>query len=134
MRVFPDTNVLLSGLLVTGLCAQLMHRLIESEHDVLIGEPVAREFVRIATEKFKVPAPTLSYALEVLRRQQMVAGATAQLDDIADPDDVPILACALAAQSDLFVTGDKALLELARVKGLPLLSPRDAWMRLFGAG
>ena len=134
MRVFLDTNVLLSGFLGTGLCAQLMHRLIESEHDVLIGEPVAREFVRIATEKFKVPAPTLSYALEVLRRQQTVAGATAQLDDIPDPDDVPILACALAAQSDLFVTGDKALLELARVKGLPLLSPRDAWMRLFGAG
>ena len=134
MRVFLDTNVLLSGFLGTGLCAELMHRLIESDHDVLIGEPVAREFVRIATEKFKVPAPTLSYALEVLRRQQMVAGTTAQLDDIPESDDEPILACALAAQSDLFVTGDKALLELARVKGLPLLSPRDAWMRLFGAG
>jgi len=91
VRVFLDTNVLLSGFLGTGLCAELMHRLMESEHDVLIGEPVAREFVRIATEKFKVPAPTLSYALEILRRQQMVAGTTAQLDGIPDPDDVPIL-------------------------------------------
>jgi hypothetical protein len=41
--------------------------------------------------------------------------------------------CALAGGSDLFVTGDRALLDLGDVRGLPIVSPRDAWARLFAA-
>lgn len=134
MKVFPDTNVLLSGFFGAGLCASLLHRLLESEHELLVGEPVAREFVRVATDKFRVPPEGLALALEVLHRQRLVAAADEPIPGVPDPDDVPVVACAVAARSELFVTGDRALLELGEVRGLALVSPRDAWARLFVQG
>lgn len=133
MRVFLDTNVLLSGFFGAGLCSALLHRLLESEHQLLIGEPVAREFVRVASDKFQVPPKSLALALEVLHRQHLVAAVDVSIPGIPDADDVPIVACALAGGSELFVTGDRALLDLGDVRGLPIVSPRDAWARLFAA-
>lgn len=130
MRVFPDTNVLLSAFLGAGFCAALLERLLESDHEILIGEPVAREFVRISKERFKVPSSSLAYALEVLRRQTPVPATRHIPDGIPDPDDAPILACALAAGTDSFVTGDKALLDLGSLEGMPIVSPRQCWDQL----
>ena len=132
MRVFLDANVLLSAFFGRGLCAELFDMLLESEHRILIGEPVAREFVRIPRDKFKVPDDDLALALEVLRRQHLVPAAELELTDIPDPDDIPILASALAAQAELFITADRALLALETVQGLPLRDPREAWLALFG--
>lgn len=130
MRVFPDTNVLLSAFFGAGFCATLFEHLLESEHEILVGEPVAREFVRIARSRFGVPPPSLSPALEVLRRQTLVPSSGDTLSGIPDPDDVPVLACALAAQVDLFVTGDKALLELHSAEGMSIVKPRECRERV----
>ncbi|MBI2313499.1 MAG: putative toxin-antitoxin system toxin component, PIN family [Betaproteobacteria bacterium] len=130
MRVFLDTNVLLSAFFGKGLCQDLVSRLLRSDHELLIGEPVAREFVRIARRKLRAEPADLSYALEVLRRQTTVPASRRVLPAIPDPDDRPVVACALAAGADLFITGDKALLELGKVEGLPIVSPRQAWERL----
>ena len=46
--------------------------------------------------------------------------------------DIPILACALAANADVFVTGDQALLDLRAVDGLSIVSPRQLWSQLSG--
>ena len=132
MKVFPDTNVLLSAFLGSGLCQAWMEHLLESRHTLVIGEPVVREFVRIAKAKFHIPPDKLSFALEVLRRQTLASSVTSTITGIPDPNNMPIIACALAAGSDIFVTGDKALLALREVQGLPILSPRDSWKRLFG--
>jgi predicted nucleic acid-binding protein len=51
---------------------------------------------------------------------------------VHDRDDIPILACAIAARVDCFVTGDKALLQLGEMEGLPLLSPLQPWKNLVG--
>jgi predicted nucleic acid-binding protein len=133
VRVFLDTNVLLSAFFGSGLCDELFSRLLTSGHEILIGEPVAREFVRIARDKFGVAPADLSYALEVLRRQTAVPAASVEPAGIPDPDDVPVIACALSAGAELFVTGDKAPLALPEMDGMPIVAPRAAWQRLFAA-
>jgi uncharacterized protein len=130
VRVFLDTNVLLSAFFGRGLCDELFSRLLTSGHEVLLGEPVAREFVRIAKEKFAVAPSDLSFALEVLRRQTVVPAAGGERSGIPDPDDAPIVACALAAGAEVFVTGDKMLLALEGVDGMAIVSPRACWERL----
>jgi predicted nucleic acid-binding protein len=42
-----------------------------------------------------------------------------------DPADNVVLGCAIAAQVDYLVTGDRDLLDLHPFQGLPILSPRD---------
>ncbi|MGH8728029.1 MAG: hypothetical protein ACREV9_07695 [Burkholderiales bacterium] len=44
--------------------------------------------------------------------------------------DIPILACAIAANVDAFVTGDKALLDLEKIEGILILSSRELWRKL----
>lgn len=127
MIVFPDTNVLLSAFFGNGMCAALFEHLIESDHIIIIGEPAAREFVRIARDKFQVSPRSLSYALEVLRRQRTAPAVANRPAGIPDPDDVPVVACALAAGAEIFVTGDKALLTLETFGDMRILAPRQLW-------
>ena len=49
---------------------------------------------------------------------------------IKDRDDVPVLACALVAKADVFVTGDKELLALGAVEAMSILAPRQLWEKL----
>jgi predicted nucleic acid-binding protein len=50
-----------------------------------------------------------------------------QIELSVDPDDNVILATAVAGRADLLVTGDKSgLLALKAVRGIPIVTPRDA--------
>jgi hypothetical protein len=51
---------------------------------------------------------------------------------LPDPDDKPIVTSALAGNANVFVTGDKALLQLHNVEHLPVVSPRNFWEMLAG--
>jgi predicted nucleic acid-binding protein len=49
---------------------------------------------------------------------------------IGDPDDVPVIACALASHVDVLAAGDKLLLDLGAIDGLPIRAPRELWVIL----
>lgn len=51
MKVFLDTNVLVSAFMARGLCADLF-RYVLAEHEVLTGEVNLVEFRRILRHKF----------------------------------------------------------------------------------
>ena len=132
MRIFLDTNVLASGLMGHGLCHDLLDRIL-IEHTVLLGASVYEELHRLLTSKFRVPAE-LWQQLEsgLLALEHAPSVETPLNTPVPDSDDIPILVCALPAKADVFVTGDKALLELRMIEELPILSPRQVWQRLSG--
>ncbi len=131
MRVFLDTNVLLSGLFGSGLCARLLDTLVLTGQTLVIGEPVLSEFTRIAREKFQVSDNDLTPTLDWLRRHEVVGTrAPVPLQEVPDPDDRPVIACALAAQAHVFITGDQSLLDLGTIQGLRFVSPRVVYERL----
>ncbi|MGH8595209.1 MAG: PIN domain-containing protein, partial [Gammaproteobacteria bacterium] len=47
-----------------------------------------------------------------------------------DADDDQIVACALAAQAALIVSGDHDLLDLIQYRGMPIVTPAAALQRL----
>ncbi|MNC87640.1 hypothetical protein D3C83_33770 [compost metagenome] len=47
-----------------------------------------------------------------------------------DAADAAILECAARARVDIIVTGDGALLKLGEYAGIPIVSPRNLWLRL----
>lgn len=130
MRVFLDTNVLISALATRGLCAELYERLL-SEHEVVIGEPVVAEVLDIMRRKFRAGNELLAKAEAELRLLEIVpAQPVAPSLPIQDREDPWIIACALAGKVDCFVTGDAELLGLLKVENLPMLSPRACWEKL----
>lgn len=130
MRVFFDTNVLVSALTSRGLCAELYER-VALGHDLIVGAPVLDELLRVLDVKLKVPAGERKRVRAALEEFE-VAPASDRLPavQIRDRDDLPILACALTANADIFVTGDQELLAIHAVEGMDMLSPRQLWERL----
>lgn len=127
MKVFLDTNVVVSALATRGLCADLYERLL-TEHEVVIGEPVVMEVLDILQRKFRANRELLIKVEAELRLMRVIpAQAVAPSLPIRDVDDPWIIACALQADVDCFVTGDAELLALKMVDKLPIISPRVCW-------
>lgn len=131
MKVFLDTNVLVSALTTRGLCTELFEIVLQA-HELLISESVIAELERILPGKMGLSKTITKNFVALLRSEaQLVAGA-APFPSLPDPDDEPIVASAIAGQARVFVTGDKALLELQRAEQLPMISPRQFWEMLAG--
>lgn len=130
MRVFLDTNVLVSAFAARGLCADLFE-LVLLEHDLVLGRHVILELDRALRSKLRLPAARAREIVEFVSGEaaQMVVHAPAALVR-ADPADARVLGEALAAKAALFVTGDAALLALGAAKGMPIVSPRGFWEKM----
>lgn len=46
--------------------------------------------------------------------------------ELRDPEDLPVLACALAADAEAIVSGDQDLLTMGAFQGIPILTAREA--------
>ena len=130
MRVFLDTNVLVSALATRGLCADVL-RIVVARHRLVVGETVLAELRRILRDKFGVPHDAARAAERFLRAEGIVVGDAPSLGiELCDPDDIPVLEEAVAGKADVLVTGDRDLLEIARQAPLPIIAPRGLWEEL----
>lgn len=133
MRVFFDTNALVSAFLARGLCADLL-RLVLSEHTLVSSEVVLAELRDVLSRKGRVPLNQID-AIEALLRDQPIAPRPATILELGlvDADDEWVLASAVLAEADLFVTGDQGVLACT-TPPLPLLNPRSCWEQLRSTG
>jgi len=130
VRVFLDTNVLVSAFAARGLCADLLE-LVLLEHEFVIGRQVLDELNKALTAKLRLP-PAQAKAIV-----NFVSGEAAQVIDQtqparvrADPADARVLGEALAAKAVVFVTGDAALIGLRAIENLEIVSPRGFWEKI----
>lgn len=130
MRVFPDTNVLVSAFATRGICADLL-RIVIAEHVLVVSGTVLHELRRVLDDKFGVPRGTIEEAEEFLRREGEVIAEAAPLGiELCDPDDIPILEETVAARVRFLVTGDRDLLAIAGQAPVSVVSPRGFWEAL----
>jgi uncharacterized protein len=128
VKVFLDTNVLVSGFATRGLCADVT-RLVLAEHELIVGEVVIRELARVLERKIGLPAEQIQEILAFLENQtvQLKPKSLSPIP-VRDKDDQWMLASALAVKADVLVTGDKDLLDIAEeVSGLTTTDPRGFW-------
>jgi putative PIN family toxin of toxin-antitoxin system len=132
VRVFLDTNVLVSAFSTRGLCADLL-RYVLAEHELITGEVNLVELRRVFRDRIKLPTSTLA-AIERLLRDQVVIPKPAKplLLPIRDPDDKRVLATAGVAGADVMVTRDSDLLDIACQAPFPIVDPRGFWNMVRG--
>jgi uncharacterized protein len=124
---FLDMNVLVSAFASRGLCAEVFE-LVLLDHDLIFGRNVVRELEKALREKVKLPVVRSTEIID------FVSSEATQIVDRAEPAvvnvdaaDSLVLGEALASYADLFVTGDAALLRLAAIGALKIVSPRQFW-------
>jgi putative PIN family toxin of toxin-antitoxin system len=127
VKVFLDTNVLVSAFTARGLCTDLFRYLL-AEHDVMTGEVNLVELRRVLAEHFHASDHQLD-VVEGQLRDQVVVPRPASPGElrVRDPDDAWVLASAITGGAELLVTGDKDLLVVAARAPLPIVTPREAW-------
>ncbi len=130
MKIFLDTNVLVSAYTARGLCADLF-RLILAEHDLLTGEVNLVELRRTLAKRFSATPQQIGAVEEQLREHVVVPRPAAPSSLVVrDVDDAWVVASACAGAAELLVTGDQDLLAVARTAPVPIVSPRAAWEQL----
>jgi len=130
VKVFLDTNVLVSAYAARGICADLV-RFILAEHQLLTGEVNLIELRRVLGRRFHAPAERLD-AIEAELRAETVVPRPPEpsTHPVRDPDDRWVLASAIEGGADLLVTGDQDLLAVAGKVSIPVVDPRACWDRL----
>jgi putative PIN family toxin of toxin-antitoxin system len=133
VKVFPDTNVLAAAVAARGLCSELLE-IINHDHELLTCQAVLDELERVLAEKLRLPLPIAAGFLSLIRAEGRIIKPPRAIPRIRikDTDDMPILACAVAGKADVFVTGDKELLDLRNVEGVVVVSPRELWHQFLG--
>ena len=127
MRVFLDTNVLVSAFATRGICSDLLRHVL-AEHELIVGEVVIAEVTRVLRDRFRVPTRTIAAIAASLRERTVVPRPElAHALPERDPDDRWVLASAIAGNADVLVTGDADLLDLPPQAELKIISPREFW-------
>lgn len=118
MKVFLDTNVLVSAFVSRGLCTDLL-KIVLGEFDLVVSNLVVEEFEHVLRDKLDVPQHVLERALSIFDDVEVVRSRL----KFAENDDA-ILAAAIECEARVFGTGDRELLKAA--KGFPIqaVSPR----------
>lgn len=139
MRIVVDTNLLVSGLISSGVPRQLLDAARAGVFELCTSEVLLAELLDVLgrshlagrLERAGLVAAT---AVEDVRKMALVVAPQAVPQVVAsDPDDDHVLAAALAARADLIASGDKRdLLPLGSYEGIPIITAREALQRSGG--
>ena len=133
MRIVADTNTVLSGLLWQGPPRRLLELAREGTVLLCTSLTLLAELAEVmARDKFarQVHAAGISAAELVENYGRLAEVVTPEPLPAAvsrDPDDDHVLACAIAGNAELIVSGDKRhLLVLIEYQGIPIRSASEA--------
>ena len=130
MRVFFDTNVLVSAVATRGICADLL-RLVASDYDLVVGEVVLVELRRVLATRMRLPLERIDEIERFLRGYEVVPPPDA-MDPVVVRDEADrwVLANARLAAADVLITGDADLLAVRATAGIHIVTPREFWEQL----
>lgn len=132
MKLVLDTNTVVSGLFWRQAPRLLMDAATEGRVELATSTVLIDELAEvIARAKFSRKLAEQNVTARVLLNRyatlaRRVTPASIRRTVLDDADDDHVLACALAAQADLIVSGDAHLLNLKRYHGMPILAAAEA--------
>ena len=133
LKVVLDTNVFVSSLLVkAGLPAQVLDAWRERRYVLIISPSIISEiratlnYPRIR-HKYPITDEDVEQLVALLEHDALLVPGGAHVGGAVpqDPSDEIVMACALDAQADLIVSGDRHLLDLGTYESIPTLTVRQ---------
>ena len=123
MKVVVDTNVVISGVFFGGMPSRVLEAWRDGEFDLVVSPEVLEEYRRVGEElTARFPGVSLAPFLALLVMNAEIVEAPGLSDQVSrDRDDDKFIACALAANCQTIISGDKDLLE----EGLKVVAPRE---------
>ena len=129
MRIVLDSNVLLGAFATSGVCQDL-YQICLAQHELVLSEFILLEVRKHMPRVIRGSEEQSEAIVDSIRRNaDIIDPADVPVGACRDPNDLPVLGTALAAQADFLITGDADLLELGDFQGIPIISPRGFYER-----
>ena len=127
MKVILDTNVFVSGVFLSGPPFQILAAWREGRVQLVISPDILEEYRRVGEILAEDhPGVRFESILEfVIQNALLVSSPPLPEGVCADPDDDKFLACALASESDIVVSGDRHLLKVSGYQDSKVLKPHE---------
>jgi len=136
VKLVIDTNVVVSGLLWLGNPGRVLEAAANGRVTLYTSPALVTELTEtLSSEKLAQRIERSGLTLDELLARYLSVAIVVQSVSVPpviveDPDDDHVLACVLAAGADLIVSGDSHLLNLARYRDIPILSPAECVRRI----
>lgn len=134
MRAVLDTNVLISGIIATGVPHELLVYGFDHEYQIVVSVETLtelRETLRKYPERFRMDESEVQTEVETIRYFAEFVDPDEEIAVVEpDPDDDKFLEAAVAGDVDYVVSGDSHLLDIKSFRGIDIVEPRTFYDRL----
>lgn len=132
MRIVLDTNQHISAIIQPhGNPAQILQFWRIGMIELAISPSILEEFEVVVhrpriQQKYNLSDKDITEYLEVIKEFAIVVPGKITVDAVPDdPDDNSIIACAIEADADVIISGDRHLLALGSYQGIPIVKAVD---------
>jgi putative PIN family toxin of toxin-antitoxin system len=134
MKAVLDTNVLISGVIATGVPHDLMTAGFKDDYQIIVSVETLTEFRETLLkypDRFHLDPEEVQKEVETVRYFADFVDPDVEISAVEDdPDDDKFLEAAVAGNIDYVVSGDKHLLGLETFRGIEIVEPRTFYERL----
>jgi putative PIN family toxin of toxin-antitoxin system len=134
MRAVLDTNVLISGVIATGVPHELLVRGFKHEYQIVASVETLTEFRKTLLkypERFQMSETEVQREVQTLRYYAEFVAPDENITAVQpDPDDDKFLEVAVAGDVDYLVSGDTHLLDIESFSGIDIVEPRVFYEQL----
>lgn len=122
MRVVFNTNIYVSAFAIPGShAAEAYLAAIRGRFDLFLSVPILTETARVLQNQFDWSEDNARALVQAISHVATVVTNGSRLHVVRDKPDNRILECAVKAQADFIVTGDRQLLALRKYEGVKIL-------------
>lgn len=127
IRIVADTNVYVSAIVFGRTCQEILTLVRSGIVEISISPAIQRELRQVLRTGFQWTEPQVRAALMEVEPLTSLVYPTVKLAGVVgDDEDHRILECAIEAEAEFLVTGDKKdLLPLSFFRGVRIVSPRE---------
>lgn len=124
MRIMVDANILVSAILLDSKRMEELFEAIFERHTLVVASYTIEELFEVAERKFPDRENIIDNALERLPYEMVYTPKEMEKNifDVRDPDDYPVLYTAIKENVDIFITGDRDLLDV-NIQNPEIVSP-----------
>jgi len=127
MRIVLDTNVLISGIYFSGLPGKILQAWRSQKLQLAVSTEILEEYLnvaeRLATQYVNVEHEEILGL--IVQNTELVQSTDLPEPVSEDPDDDKFLACALASNTNVIVSGDSDLLKVSGYCGIQVMTPKS---------
>ena len=127
MKTVVDTNVLISGIFFDGPPARILKAWLHGQLEFVVSNEILEEYLEVC-ERLSLRYPNIDITqilMLIVQNCHIVDPLPLPESASSDADDDKFIACALASDTKVIISGDSDLLALSSYENIQVVTPRE---------